>query len=111
MVHIKGLTQLSNLYVSETEVTAKGLALVPRKDRMVMMRVGKAALSAKQIDKMMKMYPVPRDANLRPERLLDARAHQGGDDRTREGCQLNRRAQNDGSDTRLKVWATRLSAR
>jgi hypothetical protein len=33
---------------------------------MVMMRVGKAALSAKQIDKMMKMYPVPRDANLRP---------------------------------------------
>jgi hypothetical protein len=74
MVHIKGLTQLSNLYVSETEVTAKGLALVPRKDRMVMMRVGKAALSAKQIDKMMKMYPVPRDANLRPERLLDARA-------------------------------------
>jgi hypothetical protein len=27
MVHIKGLTQLSNLYVSETEVTAKVLAL------------------------------------------------------------------------------------
>ncbi|MEI7852817.1 MAG: hypothetical protein WCJ06_03865 [Planctomycetota bacterium] len=57
MVHIKGLTQLSNLYVSETEVTAKGMALVPRKDRMVMMRVGKATLSAKQIDEMMTMYP------------------------------------------------------
>ena len=56
MVHIKGLTQLSNLYVSETEVTAKGMALVPRKDRMVMMRVGKATLSAKQIDEMMTMY-------------------------------------------------------
>ena len=57
MVHIKGLTQLSNLYVSETEVTAKGLALVPRKDRMVMMRVGKGGMTAKQLDEMMKMYP------------------------------------------------------
>jgi hypothetical protein len=57
MVHIKGLTQLSNLYVSETDVTAKGLALVPMKDRMVMMRVGKAALSAMQLVEMMKMYP------------------------------------------------------
>jgi hypothetical protein len=33
---------------------------------MVMMSAGKDPLSAKQIDKMMKMYPVPRDANLRP---------------------------------------------
>ena len=57
MVHIKGLTQLSNLYVSETEVTAKGLALVPRKDCMVMMSAGKAPLSAKQLDEVMKMYP------------------------------------------------------
>ena len=58
MVHIKGLTQLSNLYVSETEVTAKGLALVPtRKDCMVMMSAGKATLSAKQLDEVMKMYP------------------------------------------------------
>ena len=56
---------------------------------MVMMSAGKDPLSAKQIDKMMKMYPVPRDANLRPERIR-------GHDRTREGCQLNRRAKSGG---------------
>ncbi len=75
MVHIKGLTQLSNLYVSETEVTAKGLALVPRKDRMVMMRVGKAALSAKQLDEMMKMYPAQifdPSGYWKPERIRGA---------------------------------------
>jgi len=31
--------------------------MVPRKDCMVMMSAGKDPLSAKQIDKMMKMYP------------------------------------------------------
>ena len=57
MAALEGMTELDNLYVGMTEVTAKGLALVPKKERMQMMRVGKAALSAKQIDEMMTMYP------------------------------------------------------
>ena len=57
MAALGGMTELDNLYVEMTEVTAKGLAIVPKKDRMVMMRVGKAALSAKQIDELMTMYP------------------------------------------------------
>jgi internalin A len=57
MVAMNGMTELDNLYVGMTDVTTKGLALVPRKDRMVMMRTGKGALSAKQLDELMQMYP------------------------------------------------------
>jgi hypothetical protein len=51
------MTELENLYVGMTDVTAKGLAVVPRKERMVMMRTGKGAMTAKQLDEMMQMFP------------------------------------------------------
>ena len=57
MPALKDMTELQNLYVGMTDVTAKGLAMVPRKDRMVMMRTGKAALTPKQLDEVMQMYP------------------------------------------------------
>jgi hypothetical protein len=57
MESLKGMTELDNLYVGMTDVTAKGLAVVPRKDRIVMMRAGKGALTAKQLDEILQMYP------------------------------------------------------
>jgi hypothetical protein len=57
MEALKGMTELDNLYVGMTDVTAKGLAVVPRKERMVMMRSGKGALTAKQLDEIVQMYP------------------------------------------------------
>jgi hypothetical protein len=57
MPALKGMTELENLYVGMTDVTAKGLAYVPRKERMSMMRYGKAALTPKQLDEVMQMYP------------------------------------------------------
>ena len=57
MAALKGMTELENLYVGMTDVTAKGLAMAPRKDRMVMMRAGKGALIAKQLDELMTLYP------------------------------------------------------
>lgn len=57
MATLKGMTELDNLYVGMTDVTAKGLAVVPRKERMVMMRAGKGAMTAKQLDEMMQLYP------------------------------------------------------
>lgn len=57
MAAVKEMTELDNLFVGMTDVTAQGLALVPKKDRMVMMRVGKGAMTAKQLDEMMEMYP------------------------------------------------------
>ena len=57
IVALKGMTELDNLYVGMTDVTAKGLAIVPKKDRMLMMRAGKGALTAKQLDELMQMYP------------------------------------------------------
>ena len=56
-----------------TDVTAQGLALVPKKDRMLMMRVGKGAMTAKQLDEMMEMYPKTQifdpSGYWRPERI------------------------------------------
>jgi|GEM_PF-503014 len=57
MAALKAMTELDNLYVGMTDVTAKGLAVVPRKERMLMMRVGKGAMTAKQLDEMMQLYP------------------------------------------------------
>ena len=57
MAAVKEMTELDNLYVGMTDVTVTGLAVVPRKDRMVMMRAGKGAITAKQLDKMMQLYP------------------------------------------------------
>ena len=57
MAALKDMTELDNLYVGMTDVTAKGLAVVPRKERMLMMRAGKGAMTAKQLDEMMEMYP------------------------------------------------------
>ncbi len=50
-------TGLNNLYVGMTDVTAKGLTMVPKKDRMQMMRTGRGALTPKQLDEVMQMYP------------------------------------------------------
>jgi hypothetical protein len=57
MVALKGMTELDNLYVGMTDVTAVGLRLVPKKERMVMMRAGKGALTSKQLDEIVQMYP------------------------------------------------------
>lgn len=57
MSALEGMTELQNLFIGMTNVTVKGLAAVPRKDRMSMMRTGKGALTAKQLDEVMKMYP------------------------------------------------------
>ncbi len=57
MTALKDMIELENLYVGMTEVTVQGLAVVPRKERMIMMRTGKAALSPKQLDELMIMYP------------------------------------------------------
>ena len=54
---MKDMTELNNLYVGMTDVTAKGLAMVPKKDRMQMMRTGRGALTPKQLDEVMQMYP------------------------------------------------------
>jgi hypothetical protein len=51
------MTELENLYLGMTDVTAEGLAMVPKKDRMVMMRTGKGPPTAKQLDELMGMYP------------------------------------------------------
>ena len=45
------------MYVGMTDVTAKGLTMVPKKDRMQMMRTGRGALTPKQLDEVMQMYP------------------------------------------------------
>jgi hypothetical protein len=83
MAALEGMTELDNLYVGMTDVTAKGLALVPRKERMQMMRVGKAALSAKQIDEMMTMYPGTQifdpSGYWKPERIKAAMKELGKD--------------------------------
>ena len=57
MAAMKDLTELNNLYVGMTDVTAKGLAMVPNKDRMQMMRTGRGALTPKQLDEVMQIYP------------------------------------------------------
>ena len=57
MAALKGMTDLENLYVGMTDVTAKGLEVVPRKERMQMMRAGNGAMTAKQLDEMMQLYP------------------------------------------------------
>jgi hypothetical protein len=57
MEALTGMSELENLFVGMTEVTAKGLAVVPKKDRMVMMRTGKGEMTAKQLDEVMQMYP------------------------------------------------------
>ena len=57
MEALKGMTELDNLYVGMTDVTAEGLAMIPKKERMVMMRSGKGALTAKQLDEIVQMYP------------------------------------------------------
>lgn len=73
MAAVKEMTELDNLFVGMTDVTAQGLALVPKKDRMVMMRVGKGAMTAKQLDEMMEMYPKMQifdpSGYWRPERI------------------------------------------
>ena len=38
-------------------MTAKGLAYVPQKDKMSMMRSGRGALSPRQLDELMTLYP------------------------------------------------------
>jgi hypothetical protein len=40
-----------------TDVTAQGLAVVPKKERMLMMRAGKGAMTAKQLDELLQMFP------------------------------------------------------
>lgn len=57
MASLKNMAELENLYVGMTDVTAKGLAVVPKKERIVMMRTGKGALTANQLDEMMQMFP------------------------------------------------------
>ena len=57
MAALKGMTELENLYVGMTDVTVKGLAFVPQKERMQMMRAGKGAMTAKQLDEMRQLYP------------------------------------------------------
>ena len=57
MVHLKRMTELENLYVGRTDVTAKGLAFVPERDKMSMMRSGRGALSPRQLDELMTLYP------------------------------------------------------
>ena len=51
------MDELEKLYVGMTDVTARGLAVVPRKERMQMMRTGKGAMTANQLDEMMQLYP------------------------------------------------------
>ena len=73
MAAVKEMTELDNLYVGMTDVTAQGLAFVPKKDRMLMMRVGKGAMTAKQLDEIMEMYPQTQifdpSGYWRPERI------------------------------------------
>lgn len=57
MAALKDMGELENLYVGMTDVTAQGLAVVPRRERMQMMRAGKGAMTAKQLDEMMQLYP------------------------------------------------------
>ncbi|MFZ4778850.1 MAG: hypothetical protein ACOYM3_26080, partial [Terrimicrobiaceae bacterium] len=57
MAALEDMTELENLYVGMTDVTTKGLAVVPKKERMVMMRTGKGALTATQLEEVMRMYP------------------------------------------------------
>ena len=71
MPSLAGLTKLHNLGLEGTkvtdqgmaalkgmtDVTAKGLAFVPQKERMQMMRAGKGAMTAKQLDEMRQLYP------------------------------------------------------
>lgn len=57
MTALKDMSQLKNLYVGMTNVTAKGLAFVPKKSQMQMMRTGKRALTPKQLEEVMQMYP------------------------------------------------------
>lgn len=57
MAPLKGMTELNNLYVGMTDVTAKGLSVVPNRERMQMMRTGKGAMTSKQLDEMMELYP------------------------------------------------------
>ena len=57
MIYLKHMTGLRNLYVGRTEVTAKGLAFVPEKDKMVMLRSGREALPPKQFDELITMFP------------------------------------------------------
>lgn len=57
MENLKLLTELGNLFVGETPVSAKGLAIVPRKDRMVMMRAGQQPLSPRQFNELAALFP------------------------------------------------------
>jgi hypothetical protein len=73
MAAVKEMTELDNLYVGMTDVTTQGLVFVPKKDRMLMMRVGKGAMTAKQLDEIMEMYPQTQifdpSGYWRPERI------------------------------------------
>ena len=83
MAAVKEMTELDNLYVGMTDVTVTGLAVVPRKDRMVMMRAGKGAMTAKQLDEMMQLYPKTQifdpSGFWRPERIEAAMKELGKD--------------------------------
>jgi len=57
MVQLTGLTKLHNLYVGDTLVSVRGLAALPNKNDIVMMRVGHAPLTAQQFIDILKLFP------------------------------------------------------
>lgn len=57
MSNVAGMQILHNIYVNGTKVTARGLAFIPAKQGISMMRVGEKPLSPQEYREVGEMFP------------------------------------------------------